>query len=324
MVSVSVVCITYNHEKYIEKALESFVTQKTNFPFEIIVHDDASTDGTADIIRRYEKEYPHLVKPIYETENQYHKKNWSSIKKQYVPMIKGKYIAICEGDDYWIDDHKLQKQFDYMEAHPDCSFCGTDGYEESGSKRGKTSIFAQTSEGKALLNNKENRFGGPEMIRFWQIPTASYFLRTSDMAEIPEIPKNCFSGDLFVQIYLASKGYCHCLIEPCCVYRRRVSGSLTDQWRKNSTIRIKYINSVINLMDYMDGYTEYKYHEDFVKEKEIMFYEKAKAEGNSRALRNSHSFQIAKQFGKKEILRYLAASYFPLLYEWQRKIRRCS
>lgn len=324
MVSVSVVCITYNHEKYIEKALESFVTQKTNFPFEIIVHDDASTDGTADIIRRYEKEYPQLIKPIYETENQYHKQNWSSIKKQYGPLIKGKYIALCDGDDYWIDDHKLQKQFDYMEAHPDCSFCGTDGYEDSG-RIGATALsFSHMPKDRSILANEENHLGVPEMIRLGSIPTASYFLRAAFMAEIPEMPENCFGGDWFIRIYLASKGYGHCINEPSCVYRTRVNGSVTDQWRQKPAVRVEFIERAVHLMDYMDEYTGYQYHEDFVKEKEIMFYEKAKAEGNSRALRNSHSFKIAKQFGKKEILRYLAASYFPLLYEWQRKIRRCS
>jgi len=116
-IMVSIVCDAYKHEKYIADALESFLMQKTNFPFEILVHDDASTDRTAEIIREYEKQYPDLIKPIYETENQYSKQDGSLARIQF-GRVKGKYTAICEGDDYWTDPLKLQKQFDAMEKIP--------------------------------------------------------------------------------------------------------------------------------------------------------------------------------------------------------------
>lgn len=119
---VSIKCITYNHEKYIVDALDGFLMQKTNFPFEIIVHDDASTDKTADIIREYEAKFPMIVKPIYEAENQYSKHD-GSIARIVNAQIKGKYVAYCEGDDFWTDENKLQMQFDAMEAHPECTIC---------------------------------------------------------------------------------------------------------------------------------------------------------------------------------------------------------
>ncbi len=118
---VSVVCITYNHENYIRDALESFVNQKVNFPYEILVGDDASTDGTADIIREYEARYPSLVRGIYQTENLFSK--GISQEEILFDAARGKYIAYCEGDDYWLDDAKLQMQVDYLEAHPDCAAC---------------------------------------------------------------------------------------------------------------------------------------------------------------------------------------------------------
>ena len=111
---VSICCITYNHEKYIRDAIEGFLMQKTDFPFEVLIHDDASTDGTADIIREYETKYPDIIKPIYQTENQYSKGIKISATYNY-PRAKGKYIALCEGDDYWIDPYKLQKQVDFLE-----------------------------------------------------------------------------------------------------------------------------------------------------------------------------------------------------------------
>ena len=104
---VSICCITYNHEKFIKDAIEGFLMQKTDFPIEILIHDDASTDGTTEIIKKYEKEYPDLIHAVYQTENQY------SQGKKVFPILanqaSGKYIALCEGDDYWTDPLKLQK-----------------------------------------------------------------------------------------------------------------------------------------------------------------------------------------------------------------------
>lgn len=122
MCLVSVICTAYNHERYIRDALEGFVMQKTKFPFEVIVHDDASTDGTADIIREYEKKYPDIIKPIYQKENQY-SRGVRIGRDIIMPLVKGKYVAFCEGDDYWTDPLKLQKQVDFLEKHEDYAMC---------------------------------------------------------------------------------------------------------------------------------------------------------------------------------------------------------
>ena len=121
---VSVCTLAYNHAPYIRECLEGILMQKTNFAFELIIHDDASTDGTADIIREYEAKYPDIVKPIYQTENQYCKR--IGISRTYIyPRVKGKYIALCEGDDYWIDPYKLQKQVDFLEKNDEYALCFT-------------------------------------------------------------------------------------------------------------------------------------------------------------------------------------------------------
>ncbi len=119
---VSICCITYNHESYIRETIEGFLMQKTKFPIEVLIHDDASTDKTADIIREYENKYPDIIKPIYQFDNKYSK--GISVSETYnFPRARGKYIAMCEGDDYWTDPSKLQKQVDFMEVNPDCSLC---------------------------------------------------------------------------------------------------------------------------------------------------------------------------------------------------------
>lgn len=113
---VSVICLAYNHEKYIRDALNGFVKQKTDFPFEVVIHDDASTDKTADIIREYEKRYPHIIKPILQHENQKSKGSGIVTRLTY-EKAQGKYIALCEGDDYWTDPLKLQMQVDFLEKN---------------------------------------------------------------------------------------------------------------------------------------------------------------------------------------------------------------
>ena len=122
---VSICCITYNHEPYIVQTLDGFLMQKTSFPFEILIHDDASTDRTADIIREYEKKFQNLIKPIYQKENQY-SKGFTSVSETWnFPRAQGKYMALCEGDDYWIDENKLQMQVDFLENNPEYGMCYT-------------------------------------------------------------------------------------------------------------------------------------------------------------------------------------------------------
>lgn len=132
-IEVSVYCLAYNHEKYIRKALDGFISQKTSFEYEVFVHDDASTDNTASIIKEYADKYPNIIKPIFQIENQY-SRGQKIVKNIILPKMHGKYVAICEGDDYWTDSAKLQRQYDALESHPECSIsthrtgcCNEDG-----------------------------------------------------------------------------------------------------------------------------------------------------------------------------------------------------
>ncbi|MBE0471488.1 MAG: glycosyltransferase [Methyloprofundus sp.] len=129
---VSVCCTTYNHKDYISEAIEGFLIQETDFPFEIIIRDDCSADKTAEIVKQYAEKYPNIIKPIYETENQFSK----GVKPMPVVYKKavGKYFALCEGDDYWTDPLKLQKQVDFLENNDDYVITYTDveAFDENG------------------------------------------------------------------------------------------------------------------------------------------------------------------------------------------------
>ncbi len=130
---VSICCITYNHKSYLGEAIDSFLMQDTEFPFEIIIHDDASVDGTVDIVQDYAEKYPDIIRIIVQTENQYSK--GGLINPRFVfPVTRGKYIALCEGDDYWMDKTKLQKQVDFLEDHPEyvITFSDCQPFDENG------------------------------------------------------------------------------------------------------------------------------------------------------------------------------------------------
>ena len=122
---VSVCCVTYNHASYIKKAIDSFLMQETDFPFEILIHDDSSTDGTTDIVMEYAEKYPGIIKPIIQTENQL-SKGGLICPRLVFPKTLGKYIALCDGDDYWTDKTKLQKQVSFLENNSDYVITYTD------------------------------------------------------------------------------------------------------------------------------------------------------------------------------------------------------
>ena len=129
---VSICCATFNHEPYIAKAIEGFLMQETDFPFEIVIRDDCSTDHTADIVRRYAERYPHIIRTFFEEENTYSKgvKAMQAIFK----LARGEYIAICEGDDYWTDPLKIQKQVDFLSRHDDyvLTYTAAEAFDENG------------------------------------------------------------------------------------------------------------------------------------------------------------------------------------------------
>lgn len=161
---VVVRCIVFNHGKFIERCLQGFLIQETTFPFEVFVHDDASTDESAAVIRRYAERYPLILKPVYENENQYSKKDGSFFRTTWQPVIQGghKYIALCEGDDYWTDPKKLQKQVEYMESHPGCAGC----FHE----RVKCDEEGRIMEGTGLPDAMKHALTGDE-IAAWTFPT---------------------------------------------------------------------------------------------------------------------------------------------------------
>ena len=218
---VSIRCAVYNHEPFLRQCLDGFVMQKTTFRFEAVIHDDASTDKSVSIIREYAERFPEIIKPIYETENQYSKQN-GILKRIITRACRGKYFAVCEGDDYWTDPLKLQKQVDYMEAHPDCSLCFTNAimhWEDGSGKPDR--VFAPGLE--------ERDYAGTELTDDWITPTASIVYRkaiteTDFYRQVVSNPKLSIAGDIPLVLTCKHLGKVHALKDVTCVYRRQPNG----------------------------------------------------------------------------------------------------
>lgn len=235
-IMVSVYCLAYNHERYIRSALEGFVSQKCSFLYEVIIHDDASTDNTAAIIREYEQKYPEVIRPIYQEENQYSKGTGRMVRDFIVPKCRGKYVAVCEGDDYWIDPYKLEKQVAYMEAHPRCTFCFTNGYIENQLKNEERRVFVPYSEeDRAVYVDQCREYTLHNMYEISVCPTASYLMpREAWLTAQSYYKGRCATGDLRMQLYLTALGYAYYMNDKTCVYRENVPGSAVTTWKMES------------------------------------------------------------------------------------------
>lgn len=208
---VSICCTAYNHAPFIAEALDGFLMQQTDFPIEILVHDDASTDGTADIIRRYEAAHPEIIKPIYQTENQYSQGKKTS--RLNYNRARGRYIAVCEGDDYWTDPLKLQKQVGFLESHPDVFLCGhaVKEIDQSG---------ATVSESK--FNIVEDMFVSQEDMAFGRLgfPTLSVLFRNN--RPVPSF--KVVNSDTMTFAYFSNLGRGYISKEKMGVYRLHPGG----------------------------------------------------------------------------------------------------
>ncbi len=204
---VSILCATYNQKDFIAQTIEGFLMQKVSFPIEIIIHDDASTDGTAEIVKDYAAKHPDIIKPILQTENQHSKRN--PIWKNFIyPAAKGKYYADCEGDDYWTDPNKLQRQVDFLESHLDYSLSTENG----------TVLYTNTNVARPFSDEPEHDVSLEDLLIRRRFPTASAVYRSEFLPEFLQSKQPGF--DTAMWAYLSTKGKIHFNPVISSVYRR--------------------------------------------------------------------------------------------------------
>lgn len=243
---VSVICCTYNHEKYIEKCIKGIVEQKTSFRFKLIIHDDASTDNTTFIIQKYHKMYPDIIFPIYEKENMY-SKGKVILDDIILPNIDTPYVAICEGDDCWCDNNKIEMQFLYMEQHLGCGICVHDAV--------RVNYFSHLQD----LNTKEiyeKDYSVEDVIKLksGKFATNSIFMRTELMKKIPKEFRCSRFGDWQLIIYGAANNYLHYFPDIMSTYNQGVPGSYTEKTVENLEYNIETRYEILGLLRNLDNY----------------------------------------------------------------------
>lgn len=235
---VSVCCLVYNHEPYLRDCFEGFVKQQTTFPFEILVHDDASTDHSADIIREYTAKYPHLFKPIYQTENQYSKGVRITNQYQY-PRAQGKYIALCEGDDYWTDPHKLQMQVDWLEEHPEYSMT----FHAAILKQENRSLsFAEAG----FVQDKD--YTADDVMANWIVPTASIIFRKQVLNCPINGESRLIAGDIAIVMKSLAVGKIRGFSNKMSVYRISQKG-ISSYRHQQKNVTLKYPDHILCLKE---------------------------------------------------------------------------
>lgn len=249
-IKVSIICNTYNHAKYIEAAIKGFICQITNFNYEICIHDDASKDETASIIRTYEKLYPDLIQVIYQTENQY--SQGRSVNAINTARARGEFIAFCEGDDYWIDSYKLQKQVDLFEKYPDC------GLVIHGSLI--VNVRNRIAKRKWLFTQVERKLNVEEILESRGIVAAhnTYMYRNIENG-FPDFFKNLGVWDTTRCIYFALSNSVYYIPEVMSVYRAGIKGSWNDRVRLNSVKLVKHYRKEIHFYQELNSYSQYQY-----------------------------------------------------------------
>jgi len=314
---VSICCTTYNHEKYIADALDSFLMQKTSFPIEILIHDDASTDNTASIIEKYEKKYPKIIKPIYQVENQY-SKGKKPLRDFIIPLVRGKFIATCEGYDFWIDNKKLQKQVEFLESNQDYIMCFHKVKVVDTNKNPLGRYIGLSNEGSKEISVKDAATGG--------VVHVSSRLIKSDFYKKP-IPKwidNAKHGDYAFALYITAEGKVFYIDEIMSAYRKGVENSMMTNFRENYSKEndIKYHLNRIETLNMADGYYNYKYHDDIKKVNLISEVIIAILEKDYSVSARNKYMNYIKQNGILSFIKIVLLKGNPLLSETLIKLKR--
>lgn len=246
--------MAYNHEKYIRSALEGFVNQKTNFEYEVFVHDDASTDQTASIIAEYAERYPDIIKAVYQKENQY-SKNVDILMEYLVPMATGEYFAFCEGDDYWIDENKLQMQVDYLDQHPEYSACVHNSYL----------LEMLTKKQKVMYEEADRDLHTADVLKGGSCcyQTASLMHRRDALFHVPAFVNGTeeIGDDYTWAIYLTLIGPIRFLGKIMSVYRVGTESSWTAAHRSDMHENAVFHSAVSKMLREVDEYTNLVHHQ---------------------------------------------------------------
>ncbi|MFT0848758.1 glycosyltransferase [Actinomycetaceae bacterium L2_0104] len=309
---VSIICETYNHESYIRTCLDSLLAQETRYPFEIIVHDDASTDSTPTIVAEYSRLHPGIIRPILQEENQLSQgRNPFDLACQ---IAEGKYIACCEGDDFWLDPNKLEMQVGYLEEHPSCTFCFTNAkyFDDAGSSF--TGTLLPGNEKEARILSRDRAIDVVDMLQIEFIPTASFIFPRWAYDQRPIFPRPAFDGDRYLQMVMTEAGEAHYMDAITTAYRINNSSSMMEVWRRNNQKMYEGDVEFLHFFLEFDAYTKGRYEKELMPWIMRWDYAAARHSGDARRVRQAKFWRYARQKGGLEVPVYLLTCVSPSLF----------
>ena len=304
---VSVICTAYNHEMYIGQAIDSFLMQETDFPVEILIHDDASTDQTAAIIRAYMDRYPDRIRAVLQTENQHSK----GVKVGNVlrEMAQGKYLATCEGDDYWTHPHKLQKQVEYMEAHPECSVCVHATQRVDAARNRPVGVMRADTKSRTFSTEEIILRGGD------LFSTNANLYRRETGLDRPAFYQNAPVGDYPAMVFFSLIGSVYYMDEMMSAYRVNVRGSWTNRQFANTERRKRFYERMARMFDEIDQYTEYRYKEALDQARLQNRWRSLIEAGRIQEARSEEFRPFLADLPRREKLRLWMKQWFPGLFD---------
>ena len=314
-IEVTVGCICFNQEKYIRKTLDGFVRQKTNFNYEILIHDDASTDNTANIIREYQKKYPEKFVTILQDQNQH--KLGKKITSEFIfPNAGGKYLALCEGDDYWTDEFKLQKQYDIMEKNPNCSICTHKIIKVREDGQETNVQFPPIKIEPGIICSEEYIV---LRLKSWMFQTCSYFVRTEYVRELIEEKPDFYTlspvGDLPLELYLMTKGNLYYIDKVMSHYRLKSDTSVTKRDGSDISRTKKRNDRIVASLEKYNQYTRNKYDgqiKDYISElRDSEFFTKSMLECSYKDILSSKCRKFYNRFSVPQKLFIRTMSIIP-------------
>ena len=313
---ITVVVMTYNHKDYIKKAIDSILSQKINVAFDVLIHDDCSDDGTYQILLDYQKTFDKKIRIIREETRKFEVEGFNMmIFNHVVPFIDSKYVAYCDGDDYWCDELKLQKQYNFMESHQDYSMCFHCAYQLRPNNDMSSKWFIKEEGDISLEDLISENPGIP-------VATSSLFVRSEVFKNFSDWRKNYSVEDLPLYMTAALEGKIRRLKDIMCVYRQFSTGSWSSQNKDDKHRLISHQENLINEASFFDEKTEHKYHDLVINHINGCRFRIALLNRDLKNIFSKNNKRFIKQLSRRERFSLKLQFRLPYLYNLLHKMKK--
>ena len=308
---ITVLVMTYNHKDYIVQAIQSILEQEIDVGYHILVHDDCSDDGTYELLLNLQKSNKDKISIIRQDTRKFPVDGFNRMLFKYVvPRLTTRFVAYCDGDDYWIDKNKLKKQYEFMNNHNEYSLCFHSAYQLRNNSDISSKWFIKPTRDYDLSDFINDKSG-------ICVATSSIFVRREVFIDFPNWRINYPVEDVPLLIHAALKGKIHGLADIMCVYRQFAAGSWSLQNKNNDERIIRHLNEMHEAIECFDSETDYKYHDMVLRQIDNYNFRIALLTKNYQFVFEKKNRTLLKRLGLKErfslFLQYKMPRFYSVL-----------